>query len=313
MPKAKNEEAESLSKSEKAKLQRLYREGKAAYGSVQNLQKASGLSKKKVTDFLHRKNSYTKFRRAIRHFKRLPAFAKRINEIWCLDLALMDKLSEFNNGVKYLLICVDVFSRLVRVQSMKSKYASDAVAAFKKMLRKNTKPDKVWVDQGTEFGGEFKKFCKSRDIKIYSTRSETKAAVAERAIRSLKNIFYCYMEENGDKYVQKMDSFVNTMNTRVNRSIGKSPKNVKNSDFLSIFYKNPIIEYKKPRFKIGDKVRISKYDIPFRKDYKSQFTSEVFEIVKIATLKPPTYNLHGEQGDEILGKFYEQELAKCII
>ena len=313
MPKAKNEEAGSLSKSEKAKLQRLCREGKAAYGSVQNLQKASGLSKKKVTDFLYRTNSYTKFRRAIRHFKRLPAFAKRINEIWCLDLAFMDNLSEFNNGVKYLLICVDVFSRLVRVQSMKSKYASDAVAAFKKMLRKNTKPDKVWVDQGTEFGGEFKKFCKSRDIKIYSTRSETKPAVAERAIRSLKKIIYRYMEENGDKYVQKMDSFVNTMNTRVNRSIGKSPKNVKNSDFLSIFYKNPIIEYKKPLFKIGDKVRISKYDIPFRKGYKSQFTSEVFEIFKIATLKPPTYNLHGEQGDEILGKFYEQELAKCII
>ena len=249
-------------------------------------------------------------------------YAKRTNEIWCLDLAFMDKLSEFNNGVKYLLICVDVFSRLVRVQSMKSKYAPDAVAAFKKMLRKNTKPDRVWVDQGTEFGREFKKFCKSRDIKIYSTRSETKAAIAGRAIRSLKNtlknIIYRYMEENGDKYVHKMDSFVNTMNTRntrtrVNRSIGKSPKNIKNSDFLSVFYKNPIFEYKKPRFKIGDKVRISKYDVPFRKGYKSQFTSEIFQNVKIATLKLPTYNLHGEQGDEILGKFYEQELAKCII
>ena len=73
----------------------------------------------------------------------------------------MDKLSEFNNGVKYLLICVGVFSWLVRVQSMKSKYAPDAVAAFKKMLRKNTKPDRVLVDQGTEFGGEFKKFYQS--------------------------------------------------------------------------------------------------------------------------------------------------------
>ena len=123
MPKARNGEAGSLSKSERAKLQKLYREGKAAYDSVQNLQKASGLSKKKVTDFLYRKNSYTKIRQAIRHFKRLPAFAKRINELWCLDLSFMDKLSEFNNGVKFILICVDFFSRLVRVQSMKSKYA----------------------------------------------------------------------------------------------------------------------------------------------------------------------------------------------
>ena len=72
---------------------------------------------------------------------------------------------------------------------MKSKYASDAVAAFKKMLLKNTKPDRVWVEQGTEFGGELKKICKTGDIKIYSTRSETNAAVAERAIRSLKTSF----------------------------------------------------------------------------------------------------------------------------
>ena len=81
MPKAKNEEAEFLSKSERAKLQRLFREGKAAYGSIQMLQKARGLSKKKVTDFLCRKKSYIKFRQETRPFKRLHAFAKRSNEI----------------------------------------------------------------------------------------------------------------------------------------------------------------------------------------------------------------------------------------
>ena len=314
MPIAKNEEAGSLSKSEKAMLQRLYREGKAAYGSVQNLQKASGSSKKKVTYFLNRKYSNTKFRQAVRHFKRLPAFAKRINEIWCLDLASMYKLSEFKNDVKYLLICVDVFSRLVRVQSMKSKYASDAVAAFKKMLRKNTKPDRVWVDQGTEFGVEIKNFCKSRDVKIYSTRSETKAAIAERAIRSLKNINYCYMEENGDKYVHKMDSFVNTMNTRVNRPIGKSPKNVKNSDFLSIFFtKTLLLSTKNHASKLETKFESPSTISHLEKNTSLNSQVQFFQIVKIATLKLPTYNLHGEQGDEILGKFYEQELAKCII
>ena len=71
---------------------------------------------------------------------------------------------------------------------MKSKYSTDAVVAFKKMLRKKSMPMKVWVDQGTEFSGEFRKFCKDKKIKIYSTSSETKAAVAERAIKSLKNI-----------------------------------------------------------------------------------------------------------------------------
>ena len=108
----------------------------------------------------------------------------------------MDKLSEINNVVKYLLVCVEVFSCFVRVQPMKPKYSTDAVAAYKKMLQKNNIPQKVWVDQGTEIDGEFRKICGQKKIKIYSMRSETKATVAERAIRSLKNIIYCFMEEN---------------------------------------------------------------------------------------------------------------------
>ena len=123
MLRAMNEEAGFFSKSKRSKLQRLYREGKAAYSSVQKHQEASGLSKKKVVYIFYKKNSYTKFRQTIRHFKSLPDFAKRINEIWFLDV---------DNGVKYLLIYVDVSSRLVRVQSIKSKYVSDALAAFKK-------------------------------------------------------------------------------------------------------------------------------------------------------------------------------------
>ena len=69
-------------------------DGKAAYGSIKNLQKASGLSNKPVAYFLLGKDSYTKYRHATRHFKRLRAFAKRINEIWCLDRDFMDKLLE---------------------------------------------------------------------------------------------------------------------------------------------------------------------------------------------------------------------------
>ena len=83
----------------------------------------------------------------------------------------MDKLSEFNNGVKYLIICVDVFSRFVRVQPMKSKYSTDAVADFKKMLRKNNVQQKVWVDQGTEFGGQFRnKFCGQKNKNFFNEK-----------------------------------------------------------------------------------------------------------------------------------------------
>ena len=101
MPKQKIEELGSLSQSEKVRLNRLYSRGRAAYGSIQNLRsKASGLSKKKVEKFLQTKTSYTKFGPPIRPFRRLQAFSKYIIEIWCMDLAFVDKLASQNNGVK---------------------------------------------------------------------------------------------------------------------------------------------------------------------------------------------------------------------
>ena len=99
MPKVKKEELGSLSKSERQKLQRLYTQGFAAYGSVRNLAKAAKLSPSNVREFLHSKTSYTRFTEATRNFKRMRAFARFKGEIWCMDLTYVDKLAKHNNGV----------------------------------------------------------------------------------------------------------------------------------------------------------------------------------------------------------------------
>ena len=84
------------------------------------------------------------------------------------------------------------------------------------------------------------------------------------------------------------------------------PNTVKNCDFMSILYSKPLREFKKPTFKIGDRVRISKYNLLFRKVYKPQFTRKVFKIVAIATRKPPTYTIKDEKDDIIRGKFFKK-------
>ena len=81
MPKLKRGEAGSLSKSERQKLQRLYTQGGAAYGSVRNLVEASNLSVSMVRQFLHSKPSYTKFTLATRKLKRMKAIARFKTEI----------------------------------------------------------------------------------------------------------------------------------------------------------------------------------------------------------------------------------------
>ena len=91
------------------------------------------------------------------------------------------------------------------------------------------------------------------------------------------------------------------------------PNTVKNCDFMSILYSKPLREFKNSTFKIGDRVRISKYDLPFCKGYKPQFTREVFGIVAIATRKPPTYKIIKDEQDEIIQvKFHQKELSKVI-
>ena len=140
--------------------------------------------------------------------------------------------------------------------------------------------------------------------------SETKAAFAERTILSLKNILYRYMEDYGYKDMHTLPQFITTLNLRRNISIDMRPNTVKNCDFMSILYSKPLRELKKATFKIRDRVRISKYDLPFRKGYKPQFTREVFEIVAIATRKPATYKIKDEQGEVIRGKFHQKVLIK---
>ena len=154
----------------------------------------------------------------------MKAFAGFKNEIWCNDLAYADKLAKDNNGVTYLLVRQDLFDRTVNAKGLKTEDSKETVRAFLSMITKKNRPRKIWVDKGTEFEKEFKKLCKAEGIQIYSTMSETKAAFAERIIRSLKSILYRYMEDNGYKYIHKLTQFVTTLNSRRNCSTDLIPK-----------------------------------------------------------------------------------------
>ena len=172
---------------------------------------------------------------------------------------------------------------------MKTKGSQETVQAFSSMVTKRNRPKKIWVDKGNEFGGAFKTFCAAEWIQVHSTMSEAKAAFAfaERTIRSLKNILYRYMEDFGYKYTQTT-AICHYFKLYTEQFDRYETNTVKNRDFMSTLYSTPLREFKKPTFKVGDTVRISKYNLFFCKGYKPQFTREVFEIVAITTRKPPT-------------------------
>ena len=142
--------------------------------------------------------------------------------------------------------------------------------------------------------------------------SETKAAFAARTIRSLKNFLCSYIEDYGQKYTHNLSQAIATRKSRNIRSIDMESNHVRNSDFMSILYSKLLRDNKKPKFEVGDRIRNSKHDLPFRKGYKPQFTQEIFEIVAIATKEPPLYTIKDEQKEVIRGKFYETELIRVI-
>ena len=140
----------NITTSEEKMLQSMYKKGSAAFGSVQNLQKRTNLQPRKVKQFLANKNAHTKYKGFRKNFARLKVFAYDINEIWSLDLAHVDKLPKQNAGLKFLLIAVDCLSRFLRVEQLKSKYATTTAEAFKQMI-KQKQPKKVWVYAGLRF------------------------------------------------------------------------------------------------------------------------------------------------------------------
>ena len=195
------------------------------------------------------------------------------------------------------------------MEPLKTKYATEAAEAFQKII-KNKQPEKVWVNDCKEFLGALKHLCNKLGIPLYGVYSEKKFAFAERNIRSLKKIIHRYLEEKWTySYIDQLDQFVKTINSRVNRVTKLAPNKVTKKDLPRLMcFITQTSTTQKPKFYVGDFVRIVKKDKAFRKSYKQSFTDEVFEITGISTLNPPTYSLVDADNEPIQGKFYQPEL-----
>ena len=217
----------------------------------------------------------------------------------------MRLLSKFNKGFRFLLCVIDIFSKYAWVIPLKDKKGVSIVNAFQRILKEsNRKPNKIWLDKGSEFYNiSFKKWLKDNDIEIHSTSNEGKSVIAERFIRTLKNKIYKYMtsiSKNG--YIDKLDDIVRKYNNTYHTSIKMKPVDVKDNTYVD--FKKEVND-KDPKFKVGDHVRTSKYKNIFAKGYRLE---EIFIIKKIKNAVPWTYVINDLNGEEIIGTFYEIEL-----
>ena len=145
----------------------------------------------------------------------------------------MQSLSKYNKGIKYLLCAIDLFSKYAWVVPIKDKKGTSIVNAFQKIISEGRKPNKIWVDQGSEFyNNSFKDFLKINNIEMYSTYNKGKSVVAERFIRTLKNKIFKHMTAiSKNVYFDVLDDIVNKYNNTVHRTIKMKPIDVTDDSY----------------------------------------------------------------------------------
>ena len=207
----------------------------------------------------------------IRKVQKRKVYLSFRDNIRGVDLADMQSLSKYNKKIKYLLCAINLFSKYAWVIPVKDKKGTSIVNAFRKIITKRIKPNKIWVDQCSEFYNQsFKDFLKINNIEMYSTCNEEKSAVAERFIRTLKNkIFKHVTAISKNSYFDALDDIVHKYNNTVHKTIKMKPIDVTFDSYAE--YNDDPSNKKDPKFKVGDNVRISKYKNIFAKGYTANW------------------------------------------
>ena len=189
---------------------------------------------------------------------------------------------------------------------IKDKKGTSIVNAFQKIISKGRKPNKIWVEQCSEFyNNNFKDFLKIITLKcIQHTMSENllllrdllEPKIFKHMTAISKNLCFDVLDDIVDKY-----------NNTVHITIKMKPIDVTGGSYAEY---NEDFNKKDPKFKVGDHVKISKYKNIFAKGYTPNWSEEVFVINKIKNTVPWTYAISDLNGEEITGSFYEKELQK---
>ena len=139
---------------------------------------------------------------------------------------------------------------------------------------------------------------------MYAACIEEESLVAERFIWTLNNNIFKHMTAvSKNVYFDELDDIVNKYINTVQ---------MKTIDAITDFYAkyNEDSNENKPKFKVGDHVRISKYRNIFSKASTKNWSKEILIIRKIKNTVPWTYAISDLNGEPIAGSFYEKELQK---
>ena len=304
-------------------LRKIYYTAKepGSFGGIQRLKDASQrkfrkLKTKQVVNWLSSQDAYTLHKPVRHNFHRSKVVVGGIDIQWQADLVDVSSLASKNQGIKYMLTCIDVFSKYAWVKPLTSKTGKSLVNAFTHILSFGRKPTVLQTDQGKEFiNRTVQDFLKKEGIEFFTTyNEEIKASVVERFNRTLKTKMWKYFtKHNTNIFVDVLPDLVWSYNHTYHQSIKMQPVEVSQQNQEEVWhnlYGDMPVTYKRPKFKVGDTIRISKLRKTFKKGYLPNWSEELFTIYKVIRTTPVRYVIRDEMNVTLKGSFYEEELQK---
>ena len=223
-----------------------------------------------------------------------------------------------NKGYKYLLMVLDLLSKYGWIVPLKDKKGETVTEAFKTIFKEGRKPQYLWTDKGKEYCNKnMKELLEKNGITLYSTENEEKSSVCERWNRTIKTkLWKQFTVLSNTQYLSILPKILEQYNNTKHSSVKMTPVEASKKKNESTVYFNLYGDMEqlssKPKFKVGDKVRISKYMRKiFDKGYTPNWTEEIFLVDKIQSTNPITYMLKDLNNEEIQESFYEPELLKA--
>lgn len=281
-----------------------------------------------VKKWLSYQDTYTLHKPVRLRFPRRPVIVNGIDDQHQADLVDLSRLKRDNDDYRYLLTCIDVFSKYAWVVPLKVKTGTALVSAFDSIYYTDRKPNRLQTDKGGEFiNRTVQAYLKTENIDFFTTdNQETKASVVERFNRTLKEKLWRYFtRQNSFRYLEVLPHLVRVYNNTHHRSIRRSPASVNIGNEEDVWYtlydnntsttasvKSTIkkSQAKRRQLRVGDRVRISKVSRTFAKKYEAGWSEELYRICAIKRTLPVTYIIQDDAGEEIRGSFYKEELQK---
>ena len=279
------------------------------------------LSIDEIRQFLARSRTYTTHYQ-FKPPKFNPYYVRRLRAQFQLDLTEVSKISEHNDGINFLLLCIDIFSRKLWVRPLKRKTANEVLLNLQSILQETGNPESICSDRGTEFTNKhMMKFCRDQGILMKHPYTLGHAPHVERVGLTLQSLIYKHITSNMSyRFIDVLPQLVNTYNSRHHRSIGLSPNDgelPENHEHIKLMhekYYSKIKPTKKHRFQVGDLVRIAKLESKFGRGYDKKAPEEIFRVNKVITKFPRVlYQITSLDSKEtIIGSFYQEQLTKVV-